>query len=64
MACVTCMSNPNNAVTQAGSFAILLMLALLGGVFVGVFQFMRYLCRCERSAIEAAGGPADRDQTP
>ena len=60
LACATCMSNPNNPTTVAGSAAILFMLVLLLVVFGGVFQFMRYLCRCERDAIAAATS-GDRD---
>lgn len=58
LACATCMSNPNNPTTVAGSAAIMFMLVLLFGVFGGVFQFMRYLSRCERAAIAKA---AERD---
>lgn len=54
LACTTCMGNPNDPNTVAAGGAVLFMLALLAIVFGGVFQFMRYLCKCERDAIKAA----------
>ncbi len=52
LACVTCMGDRGGATNTATSGAIVFMLVLLGGVFGGVFKFMRYLSRCEREAIQ------------
>ena len=54
IACATCMSSRGEASSDAAGVAILLMLVLLTVVFGGVFQFMRYLCRCERGAVAGA----------
>ena len=53
LACATCMSGRGEASTDAAGGAIIFMLILLVVVFGGVFQFMRYLSRCERAAINS-----------
>mgnify|MGYP001549714736 CR=1 FL=1 len=53
--CISCAADRGGAANTASAGAIAFMLILLLLVFGGVFQFMRYLCRCERGALEAAG---------
>lgn len=55
IACVTCSADRGGAVNAASSGAILFMLVVLVGVFGGVFQFMRYLSKCEKRLIDNAG---------
>ena len=52
LACVTCMGDRGAATNAATSGAVIFMLVVLGGVFFGVFRFIRFLSRCEREAIE------------
>jgi hypothetical protein len=54
LACVTCTGSRGEALDKASSGAIVFMLILLVAVFGGVFQFMRYLSKCERVAIRDA----------
>ena len=45
------MSGRGESVTNAAGMAILFMLVLLAGVFVGIFKFMRHLARGERETV-------------
>ena len=54
LSCATCMSGRGEASADASGGAIIFMLAILVLVFGGVFQFMRYLHRCEKNALAAA----------
>ncbi len=49
LACVTCMNGQSEA-EMAQSLAVVFMLLLLGGVFVGIFRFMNHLRSCAKNA--------------
>jgi hypothetical protein len=51
LACVTCMSG-NSEAELAQTMAILLLLAVLAGVFGAIFKFMSHLRNCARNAAK------------